>query len=90
MTPKEEMLTYPHRDGLVSYLAHGFEGWDSPGPVDEATAEVRAGGALTGGRCWRAVDRAACSSPPRVLTQRVGIQKVCTMFACRLDCCSRQ
>lgn len=40
MTPKEEMLLYPHRDGIVSYLTHGFKGWDSPGPVDEATVEV--------------------------------------------------
>lgn len=41
MTPKQEMLAYPHRDGMVSYLAHGFKGWDSPGPVDETTVEVR-------------------------------------------------
>lgn len=40
MTPKQEMLAYPHRDGLVSYLAHGFNGWASPGPVDEGTVEV--------------------------------------------------
>lgn len=40
MTSKEEMLKYPHRDGIVSYLTHGFKGWDSPGPVDEATVEV--------------------------------------------------
>ena len=40
MKPKEEMLTYPHRNGIVSYLAHGFKGWDSPGPVDVSTAEV--------------------------------------------------
>lgn len=42
MTPKQEMLAYPHRDGLVSYLTHGFKGWDSPGPVDDETVEVRA------------------------------------------------
>ncbi len=41
MTPKQEMLAYPHRDGMVSYLAHGFKGWDSPGPVDETTVEVK-------------------------------------------------
>ncbi|CAM9410305.1 unnamed protein product [Hapterophycus canaliculatus] len=40
MTSKEEMLAYPHRDGLVSYLTHGFKGWDSPGPVDEAAVKV--------------------------------------------------
>lgn len=40
MTPKEEMLAFPHRDGIVSYLAHGFKGWDSPGPVDDQTVEV--------------------------------------------------
>ncbi|CAM9828975.1 unnamed protein product [Ectocarpus fasciculatus] len=39
MTPKQEMLAYPHKDGLVSYLAHGFNGWASPGPVDEDTVE---------------------------------------------------
>lgn len=42
MTPKEEMLAYPHRDGIVSYLTHGFKGWDSPGPVDDETVEVGA------------------------------------------------
>lgn len=40
MTSKEEMLTYPHADGTVSYLKHGWKGWDSPGPVDEADVEV--------------------------------------------------
>eukprot|EP00752_Nemacystus_decipiens_P007781 g6949.t1 len=40
MTPKEEMLAYPHRDGIVSYLTHGFKGWDSPGPVDDETVEA--------------------------------------------------
>eukprot|EP00903_Cladosiphon_okamuranus_P012879 g12027.t1 len=39
MTPKEEMLAFPHRNGIVSYLAHGFKGWDSPGPVDDQTVE---------------------------------------------------
>ena len=43
MTPKQEMLAYPHRDGTVSYLAHGWKGWDSPGPVDETTVDVRLG-----------------------------------------------
>lgn len=36
------MLTYPHRDGIVSYLMHGWNGWDSPGPVKESDVDVSA------------------------------------------------
>eukprot|EP00904_Undaria_pinnatifida_P005630 jgi/Undpi1/2197/HiC_scaffold_12.g05583.m1 len=39
MSPREEMLTYPHSDGMVSYLMHGWKGWDSPGPVDASIVE---------------------------------------------------
>lgn len=42
MPPKKEMLTYPHADGMLSYLLHGWNGWESPGPVDECTLEVNA------------------------------------------------
>ena len=40
LTPLEEMLTYPHEDGVLSYLKHGWNGWDSPGPVDASVVEV--------------------------------------------------
>lgn len=33
MTSKQEMLGFPHKDGIVSYLKHGWNGWDSPGSV---------------------------------------------------------
>ena len=34
------MLTYPHKDGMLSYLKHGWNGWSSPGPVDASVVEV--------------------------------------------------
>lgn len=40
MTSRQEMLAFPHKDGMVSYLQHGWNGWDSPGSVDEADVEV--------------------------------------------------
>lgn len=39
MSSREEMLRYPHRNGLVSYLRHGWAGWDSPGPVGESDVQ---------------------------------------------------
>ncbi|CAN0329413.1 unnamed protein product, partial [Laminaria digitata] len=39
MSPREEMLTYPHEDGILSYLKHGWDGWNSPGPVDASVVK---------------------------------------------------
>lgn len=73
MTPIEEMLTYPHRDGMVSYLTHGFKGWRSAGPVDEATVEVSARHVARGvGRYWGADDRKAVSPNRPVVEQEEG------------------
>lgn len=41
MTSKEEMLAFPHEDGITAYLTHGWNGWDSPGPVDSSDLKAR-------------------------------------------------
>lgn len=41
MTSKQEMLNFPHRDGITAYLTHGWNKWDSPGPVDEEAVQVQ-------------------------------------------------
>lgn len=40
LSSREEMLGYPHENGLVSYLWHGWNGWHSPGPVDRSSVAV--------------------------------------------------